>query len=63
MDQADLKRVVQLEASMKRMEATIQALLIRLGINPAEVTPPEPQDIRVVRDAIRVALLAGDIRW
>ena len=38
------------------MEAMVQALLIHLGINPAELTPQEPPEIR----AIREALLLGD---
>jgi len=47
---------IQLEARVHRMEAMMQALLIRLGIDPAEVTPPEPQENR----AIREALLSGN---
>ncbi len=38
------------------MEAMVQALLIHLGINPAEFTPQEPPEIRAVREA----LLLGD---
>ena len=49
-------RIIQLEARMHRMEAMMQALLIRLGIDPEEVTPPEPPENR----AIREALLAGN---
>src|SRR5881398_3747477 len=45
-------RIIQLEAKVHRMEAMMQALLIRLGIDPAEVTPPENR-------AIREALLSG----
>ena len=60
MDQAYLKRVVQLEARMNRMEAMMQALLIRLDINPAEIMPPEPLENRVLHDTIRAALLLGD---
>jgi len=60
MDQAYIKRLVQLEARMSRMEAMMQALLIRLDINPAEVTPQEPPEIRAIQDAIRAALMMGD---
>lgn len=56
MEQEYYKRVVQLEARVNQMEAMIQALLIRLGVNPAEVTPQERPEIR----AIREALLSGD---
>src|SRR6266700_4269370 len=59
MDQAYVKRLVQLEARMSRMEAMMQALLIRLDINPADITPPEPPEIRVIHDAIRAALMMG----
>ena len=38
------------------MEAMVQALLLHLGINPAELTPQEPPEIR----AIREALLSGN---
>ena len=38
------------------METMMQALLLRLGINPAELTPPERPEIR----AIREALLSGN---
>lgn len=50
------KRIIQLEARMHRMEAMMQALLARLGIDPAEVTPPEPPE----NGAIREALLSGN---
>lgn len=49
-------RFIQLEARVHRMEAMMQALLIRLGIDPAEVTPPEPPE----NSAIREALLSGN---
>lgn len=38
------------------MEGMMQALLIRLGINPAEVTPQEPPENRAIREAV----LSGD---
>lgn len=38
------------------MEGMMQQLLLRLNINPAELTPPEPPEMK----AIREALLAGD---
>ncbi len=43
--------IFQLEARVHRMEAMMEALLIRLGIDPAEVTPPEPQENRAIREA------------
>jgi ribosomal protein L7/L12 len=58
MEQENYKRLTQLEARMHRMEAMMQALLMRLGIDPAEVTPEEepPKETQ----AIREALLAGN---
>jgi ribosomal protein L7/L12 len=56
MDQEYYKRVVQLEARMNQMDVTIQALLTRLGIDQAEVTPQEQPETR----AIHEALLAGN---
>lgn len=50
------KQVSQLITRMNRMEGMMQQLLLRLNINPAEVMPPEPPEIK----AIREALLAGD---
>lgn len=50
------RRIIQLEARVHRMEAMMQALLTHLGIDPAEVTPPEPPENR----AIREALLSGN---
>ncbi len=49
------RRIIQLEARVHRMEAMVEALLIRLGIDPAEVIPQDPPETR----AIREALLAG----
>jgi ribosomal protein L7/L12 len=60
MDQAYLKRLAQLEARMSRMEAMMQALLLRLDINPAEITPQEPSETNVVPDSIRAAFMAGN---
>jgi ribosomal protein L7/L12 len=58
MEQEYYRRMIQLEARMHRMEAMMQALLIRLGIDSTEVTPQEPEapEIR----AIRETLLVGD---
>ena len=57
MEHEDYRRLIQLEARVHRMEAMMQALLVRLGIDPAEVTPQEePQVAR----AIRAVLLSGD---
>ena len=55
MEQDYYRRLVQLEAKVHRMEAMMQALLARLGIDAMEVTPQEPQEMRAIRDA----LLAG----
>ena len=48
-------RIIQLEARVHRLETMLEALLIRQGIDPAEVTPQEPPET----GAIREALLAG----
>lgn len=50
------RQVSQLVTRMNRMEGMMQQLLLRLNINPAELTPPDPPEIK----AIREALLAGD---
>jgi ribosomal protein L7/L12 len=55
-EQEYYRRVDQLVTRMNRMEAMVQALLNHLGINPGELTPHEPPEIR----AIREALLAGN---
>lgn len=55
-EQEYYRRVDQLVTRMNRMEAMMQALLLHLGINPAELTPPEPPEI----GAIRQALLSGN---
>jgi ribosomal protein L7/L12 len=60
MDQAYLKRLAQLEARMSRMEATMQALVRRLDINPAEIMPPEPPETKGIHDNIRAALMMGN---
>lgn len=49
-------RVIPLETRIQRLEAMMQALLIRLGVDPAEVTPQEPPEDR----AIWEALLSGN---
>ena len=56
MDQEYYRRLLQLEARVHRMEAMMEALLVRLGIDPAEVTPEEPSET----NAIRTAMLAGN---
>jgi ribosomal protein L7/L12 len=48
----DEGRIIQLEARMHRVEAMLQALLIRLGIDPAEVTPQERPETRAIREAL-----------
>jgi ribosomal protein L7/L12 len=45
---------------MNRMEAMMQAVLMRLDINPADFIPPEPPEVRAIREAIRAALLSGN---
>ncbi len=56
MDRADYARLTRLEARMRQMETAMQALLIRLGIDPAEVMPRMEQQNQAIWDA----LLAGD---
>ena len=56
MDQEYYARLVQLEARMNQMETMMQRVLMRLGINPAEVMPQEPSETSAVREA----LLLGD---
>ncbi len=55
MEQEYYRRLIQLEARMHRMETMMQTLLMRLDIDPSEITPREPSETR----AIREALLAG----
>lgn len=50
------RRLDQLAMRMNRMEAMMQQLLIRLNIDPAELMPPEPPEMRPIREALR----AGD---
>jgi len=50
------RRLSRLEGRMQYMESMMQALLARLGINPAEVEPQAPP----LPQAIREALMAGD---
>jgi len=56
MEQEYYRRLIQLEARMHRMEAMMQTLLVRMGIDPAEITPQEPPETQAIRDA----LLSGD---
>ncbi len=56
MEQEYYRRLIQLEARMHRMETMMQALLMRLDIDPSEITPREPSE---TTRAIREALLAG----
>ncbi|HEY4384226.1 MAG TPA: ribosomal protein L7/L12 [Ktedonobacteraceae bacterium] len=55
MDQGDHKRLIQLEATVNRLEAMMEAVLVRLDINPAEFEQ-EPPAISVIREE----LLAGN---
>lgn len=52
MDQEYYGRLVRLEARMNQMETIMQALLIRLGISPAEFTPQEPSELGDIRNAL-----------
>ena len=52
-EQEYYRRVDQLVTRMNQMEGMIQQLLIRLNIDPAELTPPEPPEIRAIREAVR----------
>jgi ribosomal protein L7/L12 len=56
MEQEYYRRLIQLEARMHRMEAMMQTLLVRLGIDAEEITPQEPRET----GAIREALLSGN---
>jgi large subunit ribosomal protein L7/L12 len=58
MDQIYLTRLAQLEARMRQMEATIQALCTHLDIDPAEFIPAESPE--TMATPIRAALLAGN---
>jgi ribosomal protein L7/L12 len=59
-DAADLKRIAHIEARIARIETALQTLILRLGINPAEIIPQESPEVRAIRDAVRAALMAGD---
>jgi ribosomal protein L7/L12 len=52
----DYRILLPLEARVHRLEAMMEALLVRLGIDPEEVMPPEVLEPRAVREA----LLAGN---
>lgn len=56
MEQDTYRRLLPLEARVHRLETMMEALLMRLGIDPAEVMPEEPSQPEVVREA----LLAGN---
>ena len=55
-------RIIQLEAKVHNIQNMMRALLFRLGIDPAEVAPPEPsENTRTMFDmAIRKALDSGN---
>jgi ribosomal protein L7/L12 len=59
-DTADMKRVAHMEARIARIEAALQTLIMRLGLNPAEIIPQESPEAGAVRAAVRAALMAGD---
>lgn len=56
MEQSEYARLVQLEARVARIESAVQALIARLGIDPAEFIPQQSQD----NQAIWNALMAGN---
>src|SRR5579859_4805950 len=61
MDQAELRRLIQLEGRVRQLEAAMQALLFRLDIDPAEVMPQEKQpEMRGMTDEIQAELQAGN---
>jgi ribosomal protein L7/L12 len=60
MDEEYYRRMVQLEARMRRMEAMMSALLLRLDIDLEEVTSQELPEIRANHDPIYAALMAGN---
>ena len=56
MEQSEYARLFQLEARVARIESAVQALIARLGIDPAEFIPQQSQD----NQAIWNALMAGN---
>jgi ribosomal protein L7/L12 len=48
----DYEHIIQLEIRMQRMEAMMQALLTRLGIDANELTPANSANIEPVRQAV-----------
>lgn len=56
MEQSEYARLVQLEARVARIESAVQALIARLGIDPAEFMPQQTQQ----NEAIWSALMAGN---
>ena len=56
MEQSEYARLVRLEARVRQLEAAMQALLARLGIDPAEFIPQQSQQ----NEAIWSALMAGN---
>jgi ribosomal protein L7/L12 len=47
------RRLDHLVTRVNQMEAMLQQLLIRLNIDPAELRPPEPPELRAVREALQ----------
>jgi ribosomal protein L7/L12 len=60
MEQSEYARFVRLEARVHQMEEAMQALCIRLGLDPAEVLPKELLQGQQLNPAIRDALLRGN---
>ena len=52
MEQEYYRRLIQLEARVHRMEAMMQALLTRLGVDSAEFTPQEPPETGAIREMV-----------
>lgn len=50
------ERLTHLESRMRRIESMMQVLLMRLGINPAEIEAQSPPLPPAIQDALR----AGD---
>lgn len=59
-EEAYHRRLVVLEARIQRIEAMMQAVLMRLDINPAEFAPAEPLEVRAMREAMLTALRSGN---
>ena len=52
MEQEYYSRLIQLEARVHRIEAMMEAMLVRLGIDSAEFTPREPPEMEAIREMV-----------